>query len=165
MTKPNNNLIIEVKYDQLNDDYKTKFLNNNVDSNDTEYNLLNTKTNKLAIYDKDVQKINIEWEKPTEESISADFQIKTINFLKKQNGAVVNTSKPLENYTTETYDIKNQNPSQDSVSGSNDYTLRMVPQINLVGGTAKKTRIKRKKTKLVKRAKTLRGKSRNLLRS
>jgi hypothetical protein len=166
MTSAENNLIIEVNYDELNDNYKTKFLHNIEEDASTgkpsekqEFNLLNTEKNELAIYDDTVDKINIEWEKLTGHSTSTpDFQIKNINFLKKK-------SDNSPEYTAVSYAIKNYTSGTNSGTDIPKYNLKMVQSgADQSGGTAKKTRMKRKKTKIVKRSKTLRGKSRNNLR-
>lgn len=160
------NLFIEVNYDQLNEEYKTKFLNTtgnkditNKSTANQEFDLL-INEREIAIYDKDVDKINIEWEKPASadnQSMSHEFKIKNINFLKKQPDVGSKETTPPE------YTYAIQNLSQSNTT--NNYDLKMVqPSGGQSGGTAKKTRIKRKKTKIVKRAKTLRGKRHNNLR-
>jgi hypothetical protein len=167
------NLFIEVNYDQLNEKYKTEFLNTTEDEASTkketsnqEFGLLN-KYSELAIYDKDVDKINIEWEKSTDnnnnQSMPPEFKIKNINFLKKQSTQSTFTTGQSEKTTPPeyTYAIKNLAKDKDQ----NEYNLKMAsPVAGQSGGTAKKTRIRRKKTKIVKRAKTLRGKRHNNLR-
>jgi len=167
MASEQQNLFIEVNYDQLNEKYKTEFLNTTektaIDKNETsnqEFGLLN-KDSELAIYDKDVDKINIEWEKSTDnnnnQSTQPEFKIKNIHFLKTQTTSQSDKTPPPE-YT---YAIKNLPQSQ----AQNEYNLKMAsPVAGQSGGTAKKTRIRRKKTKIVKRAKTLRGKRHNNLR-
>ena len=161
-------LFIEVNYEQLNKDYQTKFLNTTekdaIDSTskpsvNQEFGLLNNNSD-LAIYDNTVDKINIEWVKPApaDNQSPPEFKIKNIHFLKTQTNVVSKVPTPPE-YT---YAIQNLSQS----NATNNYNLKMAPPVaGQSGGTAKKTRIKRKKTKIVKRAKTLRGKRHNLLRS
>jgi hypothetical protein len=165
MTSEQQNLFIEVNYTQLNKKTQADFLNTTektaIDKNETsnqEFGLLNNNS-ELAIYDNETDKINIEWEKSTDNQSPPEFKIKNIHFLKTQTTTQSDKTTPPE-YT---YAIKNL--AEDNDQKKKEYNLKMAPPVaGQSGGTAKKTRIRRKKTKIVKRAKTLRGKRHNNLR-